>query len=252
MNSQHLAKPHQTLCLVLCLKSEKIPRHFSRIVFLSLISIFSVSIFSGCVLPNKKNEQVSNERSRRLVAQRKMNQMEKQMQALKDENSLLATALERKDLVEPKLPKEYKQELAGGDPQQQNEAMLYQKIVESYKTQDEKGLEAFEALLAKAFPQSVYLDDAAYYKALLAYHRGRSTEALEKFDAILQRYPNTRRWRDIQLAKAMIYRKMNLLDQERQVLAKMQQGPKHVASAIGVRPEARTEKIQSMNTTETE
>jgi TolA-binding protein len=243
-------------------------RHHGRLFKLCVL-IGTSLIASACVAPAKKSEAINNERNRRVSAQRKMNQMEHQMQALRDENSLLATALERKDLVEPKLPVEYKQGLAGKDPQVQNEAMLYQKVVESYKAKDERGLEAFEALLTKAYPQSIYRDDVAYYKALLAYHSGRDTEALEKFDLILQRFPQTRRWRDVQLAKAMIYRKMNLLDQERQVLANMQRGPNRSRVSVTpmnpivpaptvfgpphlARPQARTEKIQSTNGSDSE
>lgn len=174
---------------------------------------------AGCMTPKKSGNEIAQERQRRAAAERRVASMKKEVLELKTENGILMTALEKQKGEEAvdlgAVPNEL---TATADPVKQNESLLYQKIVDAYKGKDDRGLASMEALLRKAFPKSSYLDDSIYLKGLLAYHLGRHTEALEIFDQVIQNYPRSNRWKDSHLAKAMVYKKLNLPDQARTVL----------------------------------
>jgi TolA-binding protein len=112
-------------------------------------------------------------------------------------------------------------ELSGEKHESLTSHQVYDRIIEKYRSNDFKALEAYTNLLLSKYPQSRYADNALYLQGLLAFSIKSYAKSLESFQKIINLYPNGNKAVSALFAKGMLYKKLNLNNESENVLSKI-------------------------------
>lgn len=89
------------------------------------------------------------------------------------------------------------------------EAMLYGKVMQSYKRRDVEQLKSATALFLKTYPQSVYADNALYLEALVAISSQQWEAARTLLERLLKSYPHGNKAVSALFASAVVARHLH-------------------------------------------
>lgn len=95
---------------------------------------------------------------------------------------------------------------------------LYAKVIESFRSKDKTALSASAELIRRKFPSSLHVDNSIYFMALLDMQNNSFVPALRKFESVIQDFPAGNKRVSALFAKAILYKKLNLVDQSQTVL----------------------------------
>jgi TolA-binding protein len=110
-------------------------------------------------------------------------------------------------------------ELSGEKYENLNSQQVYEKIIEKYRSNDLKAVEAYTNLLLAKYPQSHFADNALYLQGMLAFSVKTYAKSLECFQKIINLYPNGNKVVAALFAKGILYKKMNLKTESENVLS---------------------------------
>lgn len=99
-----------------------------------------------------------------------------------------------------------------------SERDLYGKAIELFRAKDKESLDGVRELMNQKFPASPHIDNVIYLSGLLEMRKDQFVPALRKFDSIVQAFPNGNKRVSALFAKAVIYKRLHLLDQSETVL----------------------------------
>lgn len=188
-----------------------------------IIVLFSLA----CSHSNKKGQNAqagAPEKTKRVKLEREITQLKKEILDLKNENNFLAAAAESKAKDPKKDMKDVDAAMNSGAPMTavvENEHVLYKKVLEAYESNDEVALKNLVNVHAKGFAKGSYLDDSTYWLGMFYMSRQRYSEALGNFNKILNEFSDSNRLSSALLAKGLIYKKLNLPGQAKEIFDKV-------------------------------
>ena len=95
---------------------------------------------------------------------------------------------------------------------------LYARVIESFRSKDKTALSASAEMIRRKFPSSLHIDNSIYFMALLDMQENSFVPALRKFESVIQDFPAGNKRVSALFAKAVLYKKLNLVDQSQTVL----------------------------------
>lgn len=110
-------------------------------------------------------------------------------------------------------------ELSGEKYENLNSQQVYGKIIEKYRSNDLKAIEAYTTLLLVKYPQSRFADNALYLQGMFAFSIKSYAKSLESFQKLITLYPNGNKAVSALFAKGILYKKMNLRTESENVLS---------------------------------
>jgi TolA-binding protein len=102
------------------------------------------------------------------------------------------------------------------------EHFLYSKILETYRKKNVAEMDQSVRLLLKAYPDSVFADNAFYLSGLLAYERENFDRALSLMNRVVRDFPRGNKAVSALMAKASIEKKMGQTSEARRSLIRVQ------------------------------
>lgn len=173
---------------------------------IALVSLFLV----GCMSQSKKKESSSE----KYISQ--VSKLEKEVRDLATQNSVLKSAVKRSKAETSVVPQS-NPSLVLNTKDISGEHSLYTAALESYWARDLEKLKRLNSMLIKTFPKSVHADNALYLQASLLYNQGALAESLQTLNRIIKDYPLANKAVSAELMKAMIYARLNLAEQAREI-----------------------------------
>lgn len=95
---------------------------------------------------------------------------------------------------------------------------LYARVIESFRNKDKTALSVSVEMIRRKFPSSLHVDNSIYLMALLDMQENSFVPALRKFESVIQEYPAGNKRVSALFAKAVLYKKLNLVSQSQMVL----------------------------------
>jgi TolA-binding protein len=134
---------------------------------------------------------------------------------------VMQSDMDEEEVKDWKLPENDKLyfELSGEKYEGLNSNQVYEKIIEKYRGNDLKALEAYMNLLLIKYPQSHFADNALYLQGMLAFSIKSYAKSLEAFQKIIKLYPNGNKAVSALFAKGILYKKLNLKTESENVLS---------------------------------
>ncbi len=105
-----------------------------------------------------------------------------------------------------------------GPTKGKDDLTLYSEIVAFYQSNDQRRLKHRLQSLMSQFPQSHFIDNALYLAGRQSMENRNYPEAIKYFQKVIKDYPQSNRMVSAEFAKAMTYKKMNLVPQSKSVL----------------------------------
>lgn len=99
-----------------------------------------------------------------------------------------------------------------------DEKGLYGKVIEYFRAKNALALKLVSDELARRFPTSPQRDNALYLMGIMDLQKDAYVPALRNFEAIIKSYPDGNKRVSALFAKAVVYKRLNLLDQSESVL----------------------------------
>ena len=101
------------------------------------------------------------------------------------------------------------------------EEFLYAQVIKGYRERKELLLKQAKDLLVKMYPDSVYIDNAAYLLGRYYYDNGEYGKALKAYEYVLSHYPKGDRRVAAMLGKGLAYKMLNLTRQTNSLLSEV-------------------------------
>jgi TolA-binding protein len=102
-------------------------------------------------------------------------------------------------------------ELTGKDISKESDTALYAEMVGAYQRDDEIALKSRMQSLLSRFPTSTYADNALFLAGRMAVDHNNFPEAIRYFGRVEKEYAKSDKAAPAKFAKAMTYKRMNLL-----------------------------------------
>lgn len=112
-------------------------------------------------------------------------------------------------------------ELTGKDISKESDKTLYAEMMSAYERNDEIAFKSRLQSLLTRFPKSVYADNALFLAGRRALDNGNYPEAVKYFSRVEKEYPHGSKVAAARFSKAMVYKKMNLPEFSRKILAEV-------------------------------
>lgn len=113
-------------------------------------------------------------------------------------------------------------ELSGENFKDLDEESIFEKIMDKYRNNDLRAMEAYSNLLINKYPLSHLADNALYYEGMLALNSKNYGKSLEYFQKVIALYPQSNKAVSALFAKGVLYRKMNLNSESESILKDLQ------------------------------
>lgn len=188
--------------------------------------LVGVLLLTSCAAPKKKTatQTPTQRKFEKIKFERRIAELQKELQALRVENEILVVAADSKNRNSTGDLKEMESQLVS--PQrmtanQENESVLYRKILQIYESGDEQGLKNLVGIHLKAFPKGTYVDDSIFWMASHLMARQKYHDALSLLNRILNEFPESNRTSSALLAKGIIFKKLSLQAQAREIFEKI-------------------------------
>lgn len=185
---------------------------FTKIIFV----LFLIQTVLGCSTPKKQNPSTSQ----KLVKQ--VDQLEKEIQKLVVENSVLKTEMKTKKTNTIAKSSKKSVMTVQGPEKINGEHSLYAAVLNSYWSRDLEKTQRFTTMLLKSYPKSVHIDNALYLLGTLQYSENKLGESLQTFSRIVKEYPNSNKYVSAEMQKAEIYERLNLSETAQEIYYKIQ------------------------------
>ncbi|MCB0365403.1 MAG: tetratricopeptide repeat protein [Bdellovibrionaceae bacterium] len=101
------------------------------------------------------------------------------------------------------------------------EKQLYSKAIDSFRGRDAASLRAASSLLKTKYPKSAHVDNALYLDALLLMQNEAYNPAIRRLEEVIKQHPKGNKRVAALFAKGVIYKRLNLIEQSRLVLAQV-------------------------------
>jgi len=191
-----------------------------------LFAFFISSLLAGCATQNgsaKKNSGSVTKTPQLLELERKAKEREQVRQDQKDKQRVLS---KKSQLNKPHfraVPQKQRIEMLNPvATTARNEKELYAELVGSFDRNDEIAFfSRFQAYQSK-YSKSALADDAIYLAGLMSLSNKNYGPALRYFNQVLKKYPASNKASSSLFAKGVALKKMNLIDESRQVFVKVQ------------------------------
>ncbi len=180
-------------------------------IFLLILSLLFAFWTIGCTSTQKTKE--SKNSSKVLVLEKQVLNLKKELKDLKLENKTLnaiATESRSEAVLESTRLNSLLKRMGTVPTVIENESILYRRVIAAYDEQDPLTLKNLVDLHQRAFPKGLFLDGSFYLQGQLLVLKGKLSEALTYFNTALANFPQTQRRPQLLLAKANIYKKLNL------------------------------------------
>lgn len=193
-----------------------------KILFLKSLIVAICS--AGCANAHKHEDSTQKKYIERVQS------LEKEVQDLVVQNSVLKSAVKKKLSVQNSHKLEQKSTSPAVplqvphtpvEPEISGEHSLYTSLLQAYWEHDLDKVKRLNSMLLKTYPTSVFADNALFLQASLSYSQGSLGETLQTLNRLIQSYPQSNKVVAAKLLKASLFRRLNLPAQANEIFEKV-------------------------------
>jgi TolA-binding protein len=216
-----------------CQATPAFPRWKRVLQGASACALFGVPMVGCSKLPPKDKSNLYNQERVEQLSQ-SLREKQKEIESLKQKNVILRrkalTSSTEEELVsEGKARTQSSRLQVSVDPsfkdlirKIKSEPELYAQIITLYRRGESVKLNYAVEEFERRYPLSIHSDNALYLRGSLHLQQGQYSRAIRAFDQVIASYPQGDKRVSALFAKAVAYRKLNLLGQARGVLGQLQ------------------------------